>query len=175
MKNKLVSHFYLPTFHTEIFIIGDPTIRKIGYNNLVQPVNINSAQFKWLGTSVINTLWKIQPWATLMLVSAPSNQVRRLTVILGTAKILVSSVMVPTMTAVFPSCPFILRTSLAMDIGGRLVLDMNRRRITISLNLESVRRAQNLYSWKEQMIKVRGSSDVTGFYLQHFQSSPAFF
>lgn len=73
-----------------------------------------------------------------------------LTVNFGTSQMRWSSVTVPTMTAIRPSRPgfFINLTTLAREIGGLLILDIKRRlRITL-LNFESVRRAKNLYSWK---------------------------
>merc|ERR1719410_1560569 len=66
----------------------------------------------------------------------------------GTLKILRSLVTVPMTTAVLPSRPsfFIFLINLAKEIGGLLILDMKRRRSTISLNLASVLRAKNRYN-----------------------------
>lgn len=73
----------------------------------------------------------------------------KLTVILGTLKILKSLVTVPITTAVLPSrpCFFMLRAKRAKDIGGLLIFDMNNRLKTISLNLASVRLAKKRYSY----------------------------
>ena len=74
-----------------------------------------------------------------------------LTLSLGTSNILESLVMVPTMTAIFSALsPFIFRTNRANDIGGRFICDIYNRRRTTSLNLASVRRARNLYSYRKQ-------------------------
>lgn len=67
---------------------------------------------------------------------------------LGTSQIRWSSVTAPTITAVSPSRPgfFIKRTILAREIGGLLILLINKRLKMISLNFEPVRRARNRYS-----------------------------
>merc|ERR1712008_332993 len=67
---------------------------------------------------------------------------------LGILKILKSLVTVPTTTAILSarSSPFIFLINLAMEIGGLLILDINRRRSTISLNSASVRRAKKRYN-----------------------------
>ena len=71
-----------------------------------------------------------------------------LTCSLGTLKILKSLVTVPMMTAILPSRPsfLMLRANLANEMGGLLILDIKRRRSTISLNLASVRRAKKRYN-----------------------------
>lgn len=67
-----------------------------------------------------------------------------------------SSVTAPTITAVSPSRPgfFIKRTILAKEIGGLLILLINKRLKMISLNFEPVRRARNRYNWKNTNINV---------------------
>merc|ERR1711865_278657 len=63
---------------------------------------------------------------------------------LGTSKRRLSSVMVPTTHAIFPSLPSIFFESFDKDTGTLLRPDMfNLLKITL-LNLESVRRAMNL-------------------------------
>lgn len=67
---------------------------------------------------------------------------------LGKSQMRASSVTVPTMTAVSPSRPgfFMDLTILAMEIGGLLILLINKRFKMILLNLDPVRRARNLYN-----------------------------
>merc|ERR1719300_1313880 len=69
-------------------------------------------------------------------------------VILGTSKILMSLVIVPTQTATFSAFPgfFMLRARRAMDSGGLLILLMKSLLKMILLNLASVLLARNLYS-----------------------------
>merc|ERR1739848_960139 len=75
------------------------------------------------------------------------------TVNLGILKILKSLVTVPTTTAILPSRPsfFIFLINLAKEIGGLLILDIKRRRSTISLNLASVLRAKNRYNFTRSL------------------------
>ena len=61
----------------------------------------------------------------------------------GTSWRRTSSVTVPTIAATLPSLPFMNLATLDKDNGGRFVFDMNKRLSTVSLNLESVRRAKN--------------------------------
>lgn len=71
-----------------------------------------------------------------------------LTITVGTSRILISSVTVPTTTATLPSLPgfFICLTKRDNERGARLVRLMQRRRLMILLNFEWVRLAKNLYS-----------------------------
>merc|ERR1712223_1062035 len=69
-------------------------------------------------------------------------------VILGTSKILMSLVTVPTTTAIFSALPafFMFLTSLEMKSGGRLILLIKSLLRMILLNLASDLLARNLYS-----------------------------
>merc|ERR1719385_399868 len=90
----------------------------------------------------------ISPPAFKILSRAFSVTRRAQRVILGTSKILMSLVTVPTTTAIFSALPalFMLRASLAMDRGGRLILLMKSLLRMILLNLASDLLARNLYS-----------------------------
>ena len=92
-----------------------------------------------------------------------------LTFNLGILKILKSLVTVPTTTAILSarSSPFIFLINLAIEIGGLLILDINRRRSTISLNLASVRRAKKRYNLTRSLKQM--SSDL-GAVLRTFRS-----
>merc|ERR1712014_204900 len=96
-------------------------------------------------------------WSKVMISLPPAFRILSLafsvtrrahTVILGTSKILMSLVTVPTQTAIFSALPalFMLRASLAMDRGGRLILLMKPMLRMILLNLASDLLARNLYS-----------------------------
>merc|ERR1719333_104967 len=61
---------------------------------------------------------------------------------LGTSNMRLSSVTVPTTTAIFPSLPAIELASLDKERGGRLRRDILSRLLMTLLNFESVRRAK---------------------------------
>lgn len=73
-----------------------------------------------------------------------------------------SSVTAPTTTIGFDSTSLspMCRVMRDREMGGRLILDINRRlRITL-LNLESVLRARNRYSYMLGLVGVLGIDDV---------------
>merc|ERR1719376_342693 len=87
---------------------------------------------------------------------------------LGTSRSLTSSVTVPTTTQILsPSDRFIRRTIRAKEMGGLLILLINKRFKMTLLNLASVRRARNLYNFTR--IRRYGSGE-TGASLCFFLS-----
>ena len=110
---------------------------------------------------ISSSIVRQDPPALVILARAPSVKRRAATSSLGSSKSLISSVTVPTTTAVRPCLPPRCLTSLLRETGGLIVLEATSLLRMVLQKLESVLLDRNLKSYSQRKTLVSKKNNVS--------------